>query len=171
MVNYRAVSMVFVLLTVIFAATSGYLLANPTTTVSTTTVTGTTTSSAPAPTVSLTYKPGVGFYLVNSTGFTLYFRTSDVQSNMTSGCYAQCITAWPAFFASSLTLSGPFDHNDFKQVTRTDGIKQLAYYGWPLYYFAGDKKPGDTNGQGIGKVWFACCSITNSTTTSAAGTP
>jgi hypothetical protein len=24
----------------------------------------------------------------------------------------------------------------------------------PLYYYSGDKKPGDANGQGIGGVWF-----------------
>ena len=25
---------------------------------------------------------------------------------------------------------------------------------WPLYRFAGDAAPGDTNGQGSGGVWF-----------------
>lgn len=26
---------------------------------------------------------------------------------------------------------------------------------WPMYTFAGDKKPGDTNGQGVGGTWYA----------------
>ena len=26
--------------------------------------------------------------------------------------------------------------------------------GWPLYFFSGDAAPGDTNGQGIGDVWY-----------------
>ena len=39
-------------------------------------------------------------------------------------------------------------------VTRTDGMKQIDYDNWPLYRF-GDSNPGDTNGQGIGGIWFA----------------
>jgi predicted lipoprotein with Yx(FWY)xxD motif len=31
----------------------------------------------------------------------------------------------------------------------------MTYGGKPLYYFAGDAKPGDTNGQGVGSMWFA----------------
>jgi hypothetical protein len=25
----------------------------------------------------------------------------------------------------------------------------------PLYHFSGDQQPGDSNGQGVGGVWFA----------------
>ena len=31
---------------------------------------------------------------------------------------------------------------------------QVTYNGWPLYFFAGDSAPGDTNGQGQGGVWY-----------------
>ncbi|HET7369745.1 MAG TPA: hypothetical protein VFK45_02780 [Gammaproteobacteria bacterium] len=34
---------------------------------------------------------------------------------------------------------------------------QVTYNGWPLYYYAGDKKPGDTRGQdkkGFGAEWY-----------------
>ena len=30
----------------------------------------------------------------------------------------------------------------------------MTYDGRPLYHFAGDAKPGDTNGQAVGNVWF-----------------
>lgn len=32
---------------------------------------------------------------------------------------------------------------------RTDGTTEVAYNGHPLYYYAGDAKPGDTTGQGL----------------------
>ncbi|MFD0447742.1 hypothetical protein ACFQ10_43930 [Streptomyces indonesiensis] len=40
-------------------------------------------------------------------------------------------------------------------VTRADGTKQLTLAGWPVYRFAGDNKPGDTKGQGVGGTWNA----------------
>lgn len=39
-------------------------------------------------------------------------------------------------------------------MTREDGAEQVTYGGWPLYHFAGDEAPGDTNGQGVNDVWF-----------------
>ena len=33
--------------------------------------------------------------------------------------------------------------------TRSDGGTQLTYAGHPLYRYAGDQSPGDTNGQGL----------------------
>ncbi len=163
MANYRTVAVVFVALTVIFAAATGYLLINPSAPATS------STSSASTLSVNIAYKSGIGFYLVNGTGWTLYFRTSDTQSNGTSGCYGNCISAWPAFYTSGLTVPASLNQSSFKPVTRTDGIKQLSYDGWPLYYYAGDKKPGDVNGQGLGKVWFACCSVVTTTTSGAAG--
>ena len=32
-------------------------------------------------------------------------------------------------------------------IERDDGSKQVTYNGWPLYYFANDRQPGNTNGQ------------------------
>ncbi|MGH7763879.1 MAG: COG4315 family predicted lipoprotein, partial [Candidatus Dormibacteraceae bacterium] len=40
-------------------------------------------------------------------------------------------------------------------VMRPDGGDQVRYNDRPLYRFAGDKKAGDTSGQGIGGEWFA----------------
>jgi predicted lipoprotein with Yx(FWY)xxD motif len=185
MVDFRPVAAVFGVLTVIFAGAAGYFATNPTTVVSTVTSTmpgatmtntvtqtATSTVSSVSPTspftVKLAYKQGVGFYMTNATGWTLYLRKSDNQTAGTSSCTGGCIAAWPAFYASSLTLPPGFDQNDFKLVPRADGVKQLAYYGWPLYYYVKDSAAGDTVGQGAGSVWFVCCSlaaVTSTTTT------
>ena len=37
---------------------------------------------------------------------------------------------------------------------RPDGLKQQTIDCWPIYTFAGDTKPGDTNGQGVGGTWY-----------------
>ncbi len=145
----------------------------------TTTSTVSSVSSTAPLTVKLDYKLGVGFYMTNATDWTLYLRESDNQTAGKSTCTGTCITSWPAFYASNLTLPPGFDSNDFKLVPRADGIKQLSYYGWPLYHYSKDKAPGDTNGQGVGNVWFVCCSLaavtsttstTTSTSTSTTGT-
>ena len=36
---------------------------------------------------------------------------------------------------------------------RPDGATQAEYDGHPLYYFSGDKNPGDYNGHGVGNLW------------------
>ena len=35
-----------------------------------------------------------------------------------------------------------------------NGTMQVAVYGLPLYTFSGDTAPGDTNGQGVGDIWY-----------------
>jgi predicted lipoprotein with Yx(FWY)xxD motif len=37
-------------------------------------------------------------------------------------------------------------------ITGVDGETQVTLNGWPLYYYAGDNDPGDTNGQGVNDV-------------------
>ena len=61
---------------------------------------------------------------------------------------------WPPVVAGDQELEG-LDAAKVGEVTRKDGTKQVTLGGWPLYYYIGDKKPGDWTGQNVGKVWFA----------------
>jgi predicted lipoprotein with Yx(FWY)xxD motif len=175
--NYKLVATVFVVLTVIFAASTGYLIASPTKVTSTSTVVSTQTStlittltstqtaqtgSSPY-TVGIAYKSGLGAYLTNGSGWTLYLFTKDVPSNGTSACYGGCATAWPPFYSTSLNLPPGLNASSFGTITRTDGSKQLTYNGWPLYQFAPDKQAGQTNGQGVEGLWYAASPAAQST--------
>ncbi len=91
-------------------------------------------------------------YLTDSKGMTLYYYTKDADGQ--SACYGGCAAAWPVFYAPTVTIPAGLDAGDFGTITRTDGTKQTTYYGWPLYYWARDKKPGDETGEGVGKVWY-----------------
>lgn len=175
MTNFRALAVVFVVLTIVFGASTGYLLASPrtvtqmstTTQVSTSTVTVSTaalassssappsSSAAPAFTVGVAYNSTIGYYLTNATGFTLYQFKLDKPNNGTSACYGTCATNWPPFRASTVTAPPGISASSFGSITRKDGTSQVTYEGWPLYYFHKDVKAGDTLGQGLSKVWFA----------------
>jgi predicted lipoprotein with Yx(FWY)xxD motif len=55
-------------------------------------------------------------------------------------------------------------------IARTDGKPELTYNGHPLYRYAADAKPGDTNGQGataFGGGWFALTAAGNIATATA----
>ena len=123
----------------------------------TSTVTATTTEtmmeeSKEFYTVKLAYKPGIGFYLVDANGMTLYFFAKDYDGK--SKCYGECAAKWPPFYTDDIKPSPGLDPNDFSVITRDDGSKQVTYKGWPLYYFIKDKEPGDVYGDGVKDVWF-----------------
>lgn len=105
-------------------------------------------------TVAVADHPELGEILTDSEGMTLYLFTNDEQGSGTSVCDDDCLANWPAFVADDpLTLPEGVE-GELTQITRDDGSMQVAYNGWPLYYFAGDAEPGDVNGQGLGDVWF-----------------
>ncbi|MDE1870822.1 MAG: hypothetical protein KGI06_01115 [Candidatus Micrarchaeota archaeon] len=96
-----------------------------------------------------------GNYLANGSGFTLYYYKRDTQGSGTSACTGGCTSAWHPFYTSPLTLQPGLGASNFSTITRSDGTKQLAYDGWPLYHFTGDTAPGELNGEGYSGVWYA----------------
>ena len=70
-------------------------------------------------------------------------------------CYDDCATTWPPLVADGApTVGEGLDDALFASATRDDGTEQVTVDGWPLYFFAADAAPGDTNGQGVGGVWY-----------------
>lgn len=93
----------------------------------------------------------LGEILVDAEGRTLYAFTKDKGDQ--SACSGECATNWPALTGTATAGTGA-QASLLSTSMQPNGTAQVTYDGRPLYYFAGDAKPGDTNGQGVGDVWF-----------------
>jgi predicted lipoprotein with Yx(FWY)xxD motif len=121
-----------------------------------------TSAATPAPaaggaggvTVATGTSATLGVYLTGAGGKTLYILTRD--SANTATCAGTCATNWPPLTvpAGGSATAGSGVSGTFAMFARADGTTQVSHNGMPLYYFAGDTKSGDTNGQGSGGVWF-----------------
>jgi predicted lipoprotein with Yx(FWY)xxD motif len=94
----------------------------------------------------------LGDILVDGDGRTLYAFTKDKGDQ--SVCSGKCAANWPALTGAATAGSG-VQASLLSTSMQANGDAQVTYGGRPLYHFAGDAKPGDTNGQGVGSVWFA----------------
>ena len=94
-----------------------------------------------------------GTLLVDGDGYTLYTFDVDERGSNVSTCTGPCIEQWPAVEEISVTSSS-VSADLIGSFERSDGTIQATYNGWPLYTFAGDDAPGDTNGQGFNQVWW-----------------
>jgi predicted lipoprotein with Yx(FWY)xxD motif len=109
-------------------------------------------ASATGPAINLG-STTLGDILTDGKGMTLYMFTADADGK--SACTGDCLANWPAVKADGAPVLGTgLDAEDFTTITRDDGAKQLAFYGMPLYTFAGDTASGDTKGQGLGGKWY-----------------
>ncbi|MFK8030099.1 MAG: di-heme oxidoredictase family protein [Gammaproteobacteria bacterium] len=86
----------------------------------------------------------------SNPGFSVYVFDNDIGSEG-STCNGGCATNWPPVLVEDGVASGV---SGLSTVTRDDGSLQVAYEGRPLYFFIGDTNSGDTNGQGVGGVWW-----------------
>lgn len=87
--------------------------------------------------------------MVGPNGMTLYTFDKDTAGSGKSVCVDKCAVNWPPLMADM----GASASGDWSVIARTDGSKQWAYKGWPLYYWVKDQKPGDMTGDNVGKVW------------------
>jgi predicted lipoprotein with Yx(FWY)xxD motif len=101
--------------------------------------------------VKVAKKDAVGSYLTDIKGMTLYNFKKDAPGK--SACEGECLAKWPIYFVDAVAAKDGLDAKNFGTITRADGKKQTTYKGMPLYFFVGDKAPGDTNGQGVKDLW------------------
>jgi predicted lipoprotein with Yx(FWY)xxD motif len=92
-------------------------------------------------------------YLVGPNGMSLYLFAKDTTG--VSNCSGTCLQNWPALTVpESLTVTKDDElSGDVATLKRDDGTLQVTYKGMPVYYYIGDKLPGDTTGDGVGGVW------------------
>jgi predicted lipoprotein with Yx(FWY)xxD motif len=116
-----------------------------------------TTADGTRATVGVATAGSLGKILVDGRGRTLYLFQKD--SGTRSACAGACAAAWPPLRASHKPVAGTgVAASKVTTAPRSDGSPQVIYNGHPLYLFAGDKSPGDTNGQGVtafGAAWYA----------------
>ncbi len=86
-----------------------------------------------------------GAVLATNRGMTLYTFANDSVAGL-SMCNEGCARNWPPLLA----LDDAMPSGKWSVVQRSDGIKQWAYGGKPLYGWHEDKKTGDTLGDGRG---------------------
>jgi predicted lipoprotein with Yx(FWY)xxD motif len=97
----------------------------------------------------------LGTFLTDEAGMTLYYFANDTAPGV-SVCEGDCVTNWPLLTVGEgeALVAGEGVTGVLDSFARADGTMQASYDGRPLYYFAGDAAPGDTNGQGLGDVWY-----------------
>jgi len=117
-------------------------------------------AAAALPGLSTRNDPELGEVVVDKNGMTVYRFEKDTPWPMKSACIGACLQKWPVVEpVDAADTKGIDNKNDGRRgyvvLNRPDGLKQQSIDCWPLYTFAGDKKPGDTNGQGVGGTWYA----------------
>jgi predicted lipoprotein with Yx(FWY)xxD motif len=98
--------------------------------------------------------PGFGPALTDQDGRTLYLFTKDSKDPAKSTCDGECAAKWPPVLAESDVKLTGVDVSLVGRVTRADGTQQVTVGGWPIYTFAKDTAPGQTNGHGVDGNWF-----------------
>jgi predicted lipoprotein with Yx(FWY)xxD motif len=97
-----------------------------------------------------------GKYLTGASGRALYIWVADPKGK--SSCAGTCAKVWPPLTTGSMPkVTGGVTAADITLISRSDGTKQVAYHGRPLYYYAGDTRAGMISGNGskqFGAYWW-----------------
>jgi predicted lipoprotein with Yx(FWY)xxD motif len=97
-----------------------------------------------------------GRILFDGRGFVLYAFTKDPGGR--SVCSGACAKAWPPYtVASKPAVRARVESMLVGTTRRADGKLQVTYAGKPLYYYIGDRKPGQIlcqNVEEFGGLWL-----------------
>ncbi|EFL36420.1 lipoprotein [Streptomyces viridochromogenes DSM 40736] len=101
--------------------------------------------------------PKLGEIVVDKNGMTVYrFKKDEAWPKPVSNCIGECLKKWPLVEPVDFADTKGIQEKGYMVFDRTDGKgKQQTINCSPIYTFAGDKAPGDTNGQGVGGTWYA----------------
>ncbi len=155
MKNQHVILLVLAVIGMLFVAGCTQQTAKPAATpVATPLPTTQQTQAASAGTIG-TANSTLGTVITGAGGMTLYYFTKDAVDSDTSACTGTCADTWPAFSADTIQVSAPLSKDDFGIYTQADGKKQVRTNGLRLYYYKGDSKPGDVNGEKVENVWVA----------------
>jgi predicted lipoprotein with Yx(FWY)xxD motif len=106
-------------------------------------------------TLSVRSVPSLGKIVVTH-GWTLYMYPPDRQRKVTCTKVGDCQTAWPPLFvtAGHTVIAGPGVRKSLIGTLPGDGGTVVTYNHWPLYYYIGDRKADEVNGQDQGFNWY-----------------
>ncbi len=126
-----------------------------------------TSSSSSSTAVVKSASNSLGTILVDSQGMTLYHLSGEVNGKFICTSSA-CLGVWHPLIAPS--TGAPGGVGLLGTVKRPEGTLQVTYKGTPLYTFTGDRKSGETKGQGIKDVGTWSAVTTSSASSPAAST-
>jgi predicted lipoprotein with Yx(FWY)xxD motif len=112
------------------------------------------TSTPLGPATITAAETSLGTVIVDADGRTLYLYTND--TGTTSAVPDNILAAWPPLIASGPPVAGEgTDAAKLGTAMQPNGETWVTYNGHLLYTFTGDTAAGQTNGQGLGDVWYA----------------
>jgi predicted lipoprotein with Yx(FWY)xxD motif len=97
-----------------------------------------------------------GQILFDGRGRALYAFTRDPRGR--SMCGGACAASWPPYLLrGSLRAGAGVEASLLDTTPRPNGDRQVTYAGRPLYYWVGDREPGDVGCQNVsefGGLWL-----------------
>lgn len=112
---------------------------------------------ASAASVKAAHTAKFGTVLVAGSGKTLYRYTLDSKGVDRCTRNATCAKYWPQLLvkAGAKPVAGAgVEASLLGTIAAARGMRQVTYAGYPLYFFAGDTKAGQVNGEGFQKRWY-----------------